>query len=115
MSAGPGNFPAFRAGKNQLEQLQVARAKRGDGTGEIQSPRSGGFDSEQLDNFFPRLLESIEPQLESSCVVASQILNIQHREIPRLENGHGLGQGRRVGAWENAFSNPGAERTITKQ
>src|SRR2546422_254910 len=54
--------------------------------------------------------ESRKTMLQCFCIVAPQVLDVQDGQIPRFKDLHDLAERRCVGAGENAFSGPGAER-----
>src|SRR4051812_2980574 len=107
----PGHIVALSRRKQHLEQLQRASSERSDGAGEIQPPHADELLVKHLRNLVARAVVQVHPMTQRAGIVQPDILDIQDREIPGLENLRQFTEGGRTGARENALFDPGMHRS----
>src|SRR5689334_1677011 len=110
MRAVPGLRRALFPRKNHLEQLQAAKAKSGNGAGEIQTPHSRKLLAKLCSHSLKLVLKCLQPALARACVMHAQVFHVEHAEIMRFKELHHFTESWGISAGKNSASNPGVHR-----
>src|SRR5689334_3291930 len=86
--AVPRNGLTLRSGEDNLEELQSPNSEAGSGAGEVQPPHAREVRTVGFAHLLVGVLEALEPVFQRARVMQTNVLDVEHAVVLRLEDVH---------------------------